>query len=96
MKLTKGTEGAEIKAYTVTKTTSGNALGRYFCGTCGSALYDKTAANDGIVILQTGTLDDAFDAAVHPTQEIFCQDRRAWLKPADGLKQVEKMFDTGS
>jgi len=93
LKITKGAEGAEIKVYATTNTTSGNALMRYFCGTCGSALYNKTAANDQIVVVTSGTLDDPIDAAMQPAREIFCIDRRAWLKPLDGLAQHPKRLE---
>jgi len=90
LKLTKGAEGAEIKVYTTTNTTSGNAFMRHFCGTCGSALYNKMAVNDKVVVITSGTLDDPIDARMQPMSEIFCAHRRAWLKPLDGLVQHPK------
>jgi len=77
----------------MTQTTTGTPMMRYFCPICGSTLYGKSSANDAVVIIQTGSLDDPIDATVQPTQEIFSLDRREWLKPLDGTWQVEKWFE---
>lgn len=93
MKLTKGAEGKEVKVYTSTATSSGNPLEKYFCSLCGSGLYIRAKAAEKIVVVTSGTLDDPVDATIQPMQETFCVDRRQWLKPIEGLKQFERMFD---
>jgi len=93
LKLTKGAEGAEIKVYTVINTTSGKALMKYFCDTCGSALYNKSEVDDKIVAIASGTLDDPIDATAQSMIEFFCVNRRTWLKPLDGAKQTQKLFE---
>jgi len=93
MKFTKGVEGTDIRSYSMIQTTTGTPMIRYFCPICGSTLYGKSSANDAVVIIQTGSLDDPIDAAVQPTQEIFSLDRREWLKPLDGTQQVKKWIE---
>ncbi|EIW75713.1 hypothetical protein CONPUDRAFT_147234 [Coniophora puteana RWD-64-598 SS2] len=93
MKLTKGVEGTDIESYPMTQTTIGTPMVRYFCFTCGSTLYGKSSANDAVVIIQSGSLDDPIDADVQPTQEIFSMDSREWLKPLEGTRQVKKWFE---
>ncbi|MET0457827.1 MAG: GFA family protein [Ilumatobacteraceae bacterium] len=50
---------------------------RRFCGSCGSPIVSELSKSAGIVAVKAGTLDDKSD--VHPTVEVWCQDRQPWV-----------------
>ncbi|KAK4046880.1 hypothetical protein OIV83_005776 [Microbotryomycetes sp. JL201] len=57
VKVTKGTP----KIFVDTKTDSGKAVHRAFCGNCGSALWSAPDLKPGVVFVKAGTLHDARD-----------------------------------
>ncbi|EIW76436.1 hypothetical protein CONPUDRAFT_131066 [Coniophora puteana RWD-64-598 SS2] len=78
-----------LKSYSTSSTSSGNTLTRWFCAICGSSMFETTTEDKNLVMLQSGTLDDATDWK--PVQEIFCVRRRPWLRRIDGVPQYEKL-----
>ncbi|EJD42111.1 hypothetical protein AURDEDRAFT_186243 [Auricularia subglabra TFB-10046 SS5] len=53
-----------------TKTKSGNAIERYFCGTCGSTLYSRPVG--GGAFIKVGALDEAKEMKL--TSQVFIED----------------------
>ena len=82
----------ELKTYTDTA-DSGKHLFRRFCPECGSPLIDEAEIMPGVVMVLTGTLDDA--SWVKPTIEIFCDSAQPWVKLGGGLQSFPKMPPAG-
>ncbi|KAI0120727.1 Mss4-like protein [Xylariales sp. AK1849] len=77
------TKGAEhLKKYT-DRADSGNDVYRYFCDTCGNAIY--TQAVDGTVFVKAPVIKGAIDG--DPSLHIFTRNLPAW---ADGAKTGQR------
>jgi len=63
----------------------------HFCSTCGTLMYRVSSGWPGMSILRIGTVDDfhLHETKLKPQVEQFTKDRVAWLKGAEGAKQVE-------
>ena len=57
---------------------------RAVCGTCGSTLYWKMQGH-GVAFVALGLLDD--QSGITVTEEIFVDDRPAWMPPFEGAAQ---------
>ncbi len=67
----------------VEKGGSGNDLNSYFCPNCGSNLYNTSAAYTGLVIIKTGSLDDA--SWFKPDANIWCDSAQPWVEMGKGM-----------
>jgi hypothetical protein len=70
---------------------SGHTMTNYFCSTCGSLMYRVGEGFPGVSILRIGSVDDfhLHETKLKPRVEQFTKDRVEWLKPIDGMEQVE-------
>lgn len=56
---------------------SGNILNRYFCGDCGSAIYNQRTKTPELVIVKVGTLDDSNGMKL--VMNIWTKSARPWM-----------------
>jgi hypothetical protein len=68
---------------------SGKTIKRTFCPECGSSIADEASAMPDIVMLGTGTLDDA--SWVQPGTQIYCDRAQPWVHLAGDMKRFAKM-----
>ncbi|KAI9633294.1 Mss4-like protein [Dioszegia hungarica] len=76
----------EPKVYTA-KGSSGNDTYRYFCGTCGSAIYTGLEAGDPNFV-KTGLFNPGDVPA--PKMELFCRNMESWEKVHEGAERKEE------
>lgn len=63
--------------------------GRGFCARCGSRRLNPASAEDTVVEIRLGSLDDApFDLI--PTAEIWVKRREPWILPVPGAAQYDE------
>lgn len=69
--------------------TSGQAVYRKFCGTCGSPVITDTPAAEaqGIIFIKAGTLDEAADIA--PTLHYWTASAQHWFVFPDGIERLD-------
>jgi len=67
---------------------SGHTISRFFCAACGSQLWSSTTADETIVSVKAGAVDD--DLAIEPTLEIWVKSRVPWASIADGLTRYRR------
>ncbi|MCX7514412.1 GFA family protein [Frateuria hangzhouensis] len=60
---------------------------RYFCSGCGSPLYSRATARQGVISVRCGTLDD--DPPVRPTEHFHVGSKAAWFDICDHVRQYE-------
>jgi hypothetical protein len=60
--------------------------GRGFCPRCGSRILDESNADDGVVELRLGSLDEAPFGLV-PHDETWVKRRERWIPPVEGAVQ---------
>jgi hypothetical protein len=70
----------------VSTADSGRKIGRSFCPTCGSGIYNEPEVIADSIVLRAGTLDDP--EAVAPTYELFADSRPDWLS----LSTIQQSF----
>ncbi|MFN2469680.1 MAG: GFA family protein [Gaiellaceae bacterium] len=63
--------------------------GRGFCPRCGSRLLDPPDAEDTLVEIRIGSLDDA-PSGLKPEAEVWVKRREPWLAPVDGASQHDE------
>ena len=68
---------------------SGKAMWRRFCPECGSSVIDEAEAMPGVVMVLTGTLDDA--SWVKPAMEIYCESAQPWVNLGGERHRFPKM-----
>jgi hypothetical protein len=68
---------------------SGKTIERKFCPECGSSIADEASALPDIVMLGTGTLDDA--SWVKPGTQIYCDSAQPWVHLEGEIKRFPKM-----
>jgi hypothetical protein len=68
---------------------SGKALYRRFCPECGSSVMDEAEAMPNVVMIMTGTLDDA--SWVKPAMEIYCDSAQPWVSLGGERQRFPKM-----
>lgn len=81
-----------LKTYSQSHTiASHNTMTNHFCSTCGTLLYRVSSGFPGMSITRIGTIDDFTlqETKLKPRVEQFVDCRVAWLKGADGVKQVK-------
>ncbi|MDX3900505.1 MAG: GFA family protein [Sphingobium sp.] len=68
---------------------SSGPVTRHFCGICGTGLfYTSTTAFQGMVDIQTATLDD--QAAFPPTAHIQYAEAAPWMEDAHALPKFDR------
>jgi len=78
------------KLATFSKTgDSGKSIERKFCPECGSSVADEAAALPDVVMLASGTLDDA--SWVKPGMQTYCDSAQPWVHLQGEMKQFPKM-----
>jgi hypothetical protein len=68
---------------------TGKTIERRFCPECGSSIADEASALPDVVMLSTGTLDDA--SWVKPGAEIYCDSAQSWVHLQGDMKRFPKM-----
>jgi hypothetical protein len=68
---------------------SGNMVTRYFCPTCGSALYSKNAGMPGMVFLRASSLDDL--ETFKPQMHVYASRAASWDKPGQDVPSFDIM-----
>jgi hypothetical protein len=89
--------GVPKDAITLTGTTktftkngdSGKPIHRHFCPECGSSVMDEAEMMPGIVMINTGTLDDP--SQVKPAMQIYCDSAQPWAQLGGDTKSFPKM-----
>lgn len=56
---------------------SGRVVDSFFCGDCGSRVYNTSAARPGLVNLRPGSLDDP--AGLAPVGDLWAERRQDWV-----------------
>jgi len=82
LRFTKGTPSA------FTRTDIENAVTRYFCPTCGTAIGTRSPKRPGTFILKVGTMDDP--SVFQPKAAIFTIDRQHFHHIPEGLPAFER------
>jgi len=78
----------ELKTFT-DRGDSGKAMLRRFCPECGSSVVDEAEAMPNIVMILTGTLDDA--SWIKPTMEIYLDSAQPWVSLGGERQRFPKM-----
>lgn len=78
----------EPTVYQDRDTESGNAVGRYFCGQCGSPIYSALQAQPEMIYLKTGTLDDT--TSFKPQFHVWCDSKQNWVELEEGVPALPK------
>jgi hypothetical protein len=81
-----------LKTFSQARTiASGNTMTNYFCSTCGTLMYRVSSGTPGESILRIGTVDDfhLHETKLRPEVEQFTRSRVDWLRPVEGVRQVE-------
>jgi len=68
---------------------SGNTNYRQFCPSCGSRLFSRNSANETMMGIQTGTMDQAH--GIKPRGVVYAAEMREWDCFNQDLPQFEKM-----
>jgi len=82
--LTRG----ELKCYEDRDTDSGNPVGRYFCGDCGSPIYSALPGQPDTLFLKSGTLDDT--SSFKPQFHVWCDSKQPWVTLEEGVPALAK------
>lgn len=69
---------------------SGNINTRVFCPVCGSRLFGRNSAREGMIGVHVGTMDTT--DIITPSVLVYARNRRSWDKFSDDLK----VFDGSS
>jgi hypothetical protein len=62
---------------------------RCFCPRCGSRLLDTSAADDALIEIRLGSLDDA-PFELKPDDETWVRRRERWIPPVEGAAQHDE------
>lgn len=88
--VTKPAVTIEGKTTTFTKVgDTGKSIRRMFCPECGSSIADEADALPDIVMLSSGTLDDA--SWVKPAMQIYCDSAQPWVHLEGDMQRFAKM-----
>ncbi|WP_347912027.1 GFA family protein [Pseudomonas grandcourensis] len=75
------TEGFEVEGRSLSSYASNGGSGlpvrRFFCSTCGSALYSAITTMPGLFAVKAGTLSDT--SAPTPALHMFCASAQPWV-----------------
>ncbi|KAJ7274895.1 Mss4-like protein [Mycena rebaudengoi] len=83
-----------LRTFSQSKTIrSGSTMSDSFCATCGTLMYRASTGQPGQSFLRIGTVDDfhLHETRLKPQVEQFTESRVGWLKPVEGVRQVEGM-----
>ena len=83
-KLTSGTP----KSYDAVG-NSGNVNKHFFCGNCGSSVFNKLDVMEGMTVIKAGGLDDGKADLKNIGVEFYAKDRVSFAKEVEGAKQVQ-------
>ncbi|KAK0377590.1 hypothetical protein CLIM01_05069 [Colletotrichum limetticola] len=84
-----------LKSFSQSRTiATGNDMANHFCGTCGTLMYRVSSGLPGMSILRLGTVDDfrLVETKLRPQIEQFIDTRASWLKPVEGVMQLDRML----
>ncbi|UQC79122.1 uncharacterized protein CLUP02_04601 [Colletotrichum lupini] len=84
-----------LKSFSQSRTiATGNDMANHFCGTCGTLMYRVSSGLPGMSILRLGTVDDfrLVETKLRPQVEQFIDTRASWLKPVEGVMQLDRML----
>ncbi len=59
------------------KSDSGDPVNRNFCQACGSPIYSEILAQDNLIALKVGSLDDP--RGLEPQTQVWCISKQDWL-----------------
>lgn len=68
---------------------SGNIVTRYFCPTCGAALFSRNSAMTGMMFLRASSLDDL--AVFKPQMHVYVSRAASWDHCTQGLPVFDVM-----
>lgn len=71
------------------KGDTGKSISRQFCPECGASLVDEGDAMPGVVMIASGTLDDA--SWVKPAMQIYCDSAQPWVQLGGEMQSFAKM-----
>ncbi len=71
---------------------SGNKKKVYFCGACGSSLWNKLSGRPGTIALKPGTLDD--NDWFKPEAHIWTRSKQPWVQIPEDASSYETAYDT--
>ena len=71
------------------KGDTGNPTYKRFCPECGSPVQVEAAIMADVVMIPTGTLDDA--SALTPAMQIYCDSAQSWALLEGGIQRHAKM-----
>ncbi|MGH7031287.1 MAG: GFA family protein [Stellaceae bacterium] len=72
---------------------TGKTMFRRFCPECGSSVMDEAEAMPGVLMILTGTLDDA--SWVKPAVQIYCDSAQPWVELGGNIQRFAKMPTPG-
>ena len=92
----------KIKEYEDSKTDSGRTVKHYFCGECGSSIYNTAAHRPDVVAITIGTMDgivgETLPAAeeerlggVKPQHEVYCKRKTPWVEFTTSMQKHQEM-----
>lgn len=70
-------------------TDSGNTATRYFCPTCGSRVFGKNTAREGVIAIPVGLFDDR--DWFKPGAVVFCGNRDEWDVTDESIANFDTM-----
>ena len=79
-------EGDTLATYEDHTGASGKPFYRGFCSRCGSPIFGRGEAYEGLIFIKAGTLDDS--SWVKPAAHIWCSEMQPWLKLGDGAPHL--------
>lgn len=82
--------GGEPKTYPYTADST-KTYHTFFCGTCGSGIYGEPDLMPDKLSIKAGSLDDP-NLGGEIDYELYTKRRVAYLKPLEGVKQLESML----
>lgn len=84
----RGEENLKQFSQSDTIERDGSAMTNFFCITCGSLMYRRSSAYEGVSVLRGGTVDDfkLVGTVLKPGDEQFCKYKVAWLSSIKDLK----------
>jgi hypothetical protein len=76
------TEGFEVAGRSLSSFSSNGSSGlpvrRFFCSTCGSALYSAVTTMPGLFVIKAGTLSDP--TVLKPALHLWCASAQPWVE----------------
>ncbi|KAH8807789.1 Mss4-like protein [Xylogone sp. PMI_703] len=87
-----------LKTYSQSTTiATGSTMTNYFCNTCGTLMYRISTGYPDRAFMRIGTVDDfqLHETKLKPQTERYIETRVGWLRPAEGVEQVEVFTPTG-